>query len=133
MNIFKLTLIPAAFAAAVLIPAGAFAQQTADPAPAASAAPGQWGGHRHHAGFMRAMRGLNLTDQQKTQIKQLVQQFRQAHPRGSQPDPEARKQLRQQILGVLTPAQQAQLKTNMQHMRDQYRNSPPQPQGSPQP
>ena len=67
-----------------------------------------------------ALRGVNLSDQQKTQIKQIMDQFRQAHPRGSAPDPQARQQLRQQIMNVLTTDQQAQVKANFQQMRQRH-------------
>ncbi|HEV2262307.1 MAG TPA: hypothetical protein VGR69_08485, partial [Candidatus Rubrimentiphilum sp.] len=57
---------------------------------------------------------------QQSQIKQLIDQYRQAHPRGSAPDPQAREQLRSQITAILTPAQQAQLKTQMQQARGRF-------------
>ena len=108
-------LLPAALAAAVVLPAGAFAQQ-------ASPAPAYMGGEHSHrgGGWMREMRKLNLTDQQRSQIQQLMQQYRSAHPRGSQPDPQARQQLRSQIMNVLTPQQQTQFKADMQRMRSQH-------------
>jgi len=68
---------------------------------------------------MRALRDLNLSAQQQAQIQQLVQQYRQAHPRGSNPDPQARKDLRTKIMAVLTPAQQAQLKAEMKKRRSE--------------
>jgi Spy/CpxP family protein refolding chaperone len=37
-------------------------------------APGGFGPHGHHGAGMMAFRGLNLTDAQKTQIKQITQQ-----------------------------------------------------------
>ena len=128
MSIVRNVLIPAAFAAAVLIPAGTFAQQAQTPA--GTAAPqGQWqGGHRHHGGMMRAFRDLNLTDQQKTQIRQMMQQFRQAHE-GQRPDAQAREQLRNQILSVLTPQQRAQYQAKIQQMRRQH----PEPESTTKP
>ena len=72
---------------------------------------------------MRLLKGVNLSDQQKTQIQQIMQQYRQAHPQGSLTDPQARKQasqqLRAQLMNVLTPSQQAQVKQNMQQLREQ--------------
>jgi Spy/CpxP family protein refolding chaperone len=68
----------------------------------------------HHAGFMRALHGMNLSDQQRSQIMQLMQQYHQAHPQGSAVDPQARRALHQQILAILTPQQQAQWKQHMQ-------------------
>ena len=58
-----------------------------------------------HGMWMR----LNLTDQQRTQIRQLISQYRQAHPRGSPLDPQAKAALHQQLLNVLTPEQRTQL------------------------
>ncbi len=73
-------------------------------------------GHAHR-GIMHAFRALNLSDRQKTQIKQIVEQFRSTHPRGSAPDPTARKAMRAQVMSVLTPDQQAQFKASMQRRR----------------
>ena len=82
---------------------------------------GQWSryGHRHFA-FGWMMRGLNLTDQQRAKLRQLMQQYRQAHPRGSAFDPKARQQLHAQMLAVLTPQQRAQLKQNLQRMQHHW-------------
>lgn len=70
---------------------------------------------------MHMMRGVNLTDQQKAQIRQIMQQFRQAHPRGSQMDQTARRQahqqLHRQLMNVLTPQQRAQVQQNIEQMR----------------
>ncbi len=130
MSIVRNVLIPAAFAAAVILPAGAFAQQAQTPA--GTAAPqGQWKGHAHHrGGMMRAFRDLNLSDQQKTQIHQIMQQYRQAH-QGQRPDAQSRQQLRNQILNVLTPQQRAQFEAKMQQMRQQHER--PEPQATTQP
>lgn len=108
--------------AALLAPVAAFAQQAA-PAPAPAVRQGpmhRFGRHRHgHHGFM--MRGVNLNAQQKAQIKQIMQNFRQAHPRGTKMDPQARRtahqQLRAQIMNVLTPQQRTQVQQNIQQMR----------------
>lgn len=89
-------------------------------------------GARGHHGMMAAMRGVNLSDQQKAQIKQITDQYRQAHPEGSAPDPAARKAMRDQVMSVLTPDQQAQFKTNLEAMRA-HRSSNPQPQATPSP
>ncbi len=122
-------LVPAALATALAVPVIGFAQVQPSPAPLQQ-------GQRHHGGFMREMRSLNLSPQQQSQIQQLVQQYRQAHPRGSAPDRQARKELRTKIMAVLTPAQQAQLKTEMQQRESQSgrgRNSDRFPQPSPSP
>jgi Spy/CpxP family protein refolding chaperone len=123
-------LIPAAFAVAVMVPAVSFAQQ--EQTPAGTAAPqGQWHGQRrHHGGMMHMMRDLNLSDQQKTQIRQIMQQFRQSH-QGQRPDAQAREQLRGQIMNVLTPQQRMQFQAKMQQMRE--RRAHPEASSTPQP
>jgi Spy/CpxP family protein refolding chaperone len=72
----------------------------------------------NHAGFMRALHGINLSDQQRSQIMQLMQQYRQAHPRGSAIDPQARQQLTQAVSNVLTPQQRTQFEQNLAQPRD---------------
>lgn len=132
MSILRSVLIPAVLAAAVIVPVAVFAQQAQ--APAAAATPqGQRQGHSHHrGGMMRGLRELNLTDQQKTQIHQIVQQFRQSHPQGERPDAQARQQLRDQIMNVLTPQQRSQYQANLQKMRAERRQREhPEPQSTP--
>lgn len=138
MKSLRSLIVPAAAAAALIIPVAVFAQQ-APPAPSTAASPGgqrwQGSGHRHGGGMMRMFRSLNLTQQQQSQIQQIVQQFRQSHPEGSQPDPQARQQMRTQIMNVLTPQQQAQLKQRMEQMRQehmQHESSEPEPDSTPQ-
>ena len=113
---------------AATFPALGVAQETpTQPAAVAPAAPGAPASRGHH-GFMAALRGVNLSDQQKAQIKQLVTQYRQAHPKGSAPDRAGRQQLRTEILNVLTPQQRAQFDANIARMRAERRNQPA-PQG----
>ena len=113
MKSIRTFLVPAALVAALALPSASFAQaeQPQPPAGAQQEAP-----HRH-GGFMRAMQGLNLTADQQAKIKTLMDQFHAAHPKGSPRDPQAAKALHEQLMAVLTPTQQAQLKTNMQAMR----------------
>jgi Spy/CpxP family protein refolding chaperone len=128
MNIHDRTsgVVTGALALAFLFPVASFAQQAT---PAASPS-GQWG-HGHHNG-LPGLRGIDLSDQQKAQIKTMTDQYRAAHPDGSPPDPAAHKALEDQVMTVLTPDQQAQYKANVAKMR-QYRdqNGPPQPSPSP--
>lgn len=129
---FRSMLVPAALAAAFAVPAIGCAQ-TQPNQPVQAQSQGQ--PHRGF-GFMRGMRELNLTPQQHSQIRQLMQQYRQAHPRGSAPDPQARKQLRDKVMAVLTPAQQQQFKTEMSQRRSEYqrgRDRFPAPSPSPIP
>jgi Spy/CpxP family protein refolding chaperone len=106
-------------AAALIVPAAVLAQQAPDPS-TSPAAGQQWQREHHGGGMMRMFRDLNLSDQQKTQIQQIMQQYRQAHPRGSAPDPQARKQMRDQIMNVLTPQQRTQLQQEMQRFRQEH-------------
>ncbi|MBV8726181.1 MAG: hypothetical protein JO233_00225 [Candidatus Eremiobacteraeota bacterium] len=93
--------------ALLTMPVATLAQTTPSEQP--SAAGPQSGG-----GMMRAFDSLNLSPDQRQKIDALMSQYRQAHPRGSTPDPAARKALRDQIFSILTPAQQAQLRANIQ-------------------
>jgi Spy/CpxP family protein refolding chaperone len=88
------------------------AQAGADRAGALS----QWGYGHHHFGFGRMLRGLNLSDQQRARIHQLLEQHRQAHYRGGGFNLQAHQQLHQQILAILTPQQRAMLKQNMEKL-----------------
>lgn len=127
MFTFRSLLVPAALATALAVPAVSFAQ--VQPAPA------QTGGQRHRSGF-RFLKDLNLSPQQQAQIEQIRDQFRQAHPQGSARDPQAMKDMRDKIMAVLTPAQQAQLKADMEKRRAEFgrrggRDRFPQPSPSP--
>jgi Spy/CpxP family protein refolding chaperone len=109
----------AAIAAALVSPAVASAQQ-GPPAPVATYAPGvpgAPGGHRH-GGLRKALRGLNLSASQQSQIDQAFAQSRQANKNA---DPATRKanrqQLRAKIEAILTPAQRAQLQANLKQNR----------------
>lgn len=121
------TVLAGLIAAGLALPAVAQDQQ-----PPAAPAQSQQQGDR----MMRRFSDLNLSDQQKSQIQTLLQNYRQAHPRGSAPDPNARKQLRDQINGILTPDQQAKLKADeaqfrAQHQRNETTNVPPAPTATP--
>ncbi len=74
-----------------------------------------------HRGFGRFLRGVTLTEQQQTQLRELVQQFRSAHPLGSRFDPEALRTLHQHMLAVLTPEQQIQVQQNLERWRSAMR------------
>lgn len=147
MKSLRSFVIPLALGAALLAPVAVFAQQAA-PAPANAQQSqgvyqGPMRGARHHRrhGFMRLMRGVTLSDQQKSQMKQVMQQFRQAHPRGSLKTAAERKQahqqLRAQMMNILTPQQRTQVQQNMQQMRarwaQRHGQGAPNPQASPQP
>ena len=101
----------AALLAVLALPAAALAQQ-ATPFPMATAVPGMPGahhGHRHN-GLRNALRGLNLTPAQQSQIDQAFAQTRQANQNADRTARKAnRKQLRARIDAILTPAQRTQL------------------------
>jgi Spy/CpxP family protein refolding chaperone len=78
-------------------------------------------GHRHFA-FGWMMRELNLSDQQRARMRQLMQRYRLEHPRGSGFDPQARRQLHHQMLAILTPQQRAQLKQIAGRMHHGWRS-----------
>lgn len=109
-------LIPAAMIAALALPAATFAQT----APNAAPPQGQNAGPvHHHGGFMHAMKNLNLSAAQKTRIDALMSAYHQSHPKGSAHDPQAMKALHDQVLGILTPSQQTQLKANLASMHQE--------------
>jgi Spy/CpxP family protein refolding chaperone len=121
------TVLAGLIAAGLALPAVAQDQQP-------PAAPAQT--QQHSDRMMHRFDDLNLTDQQKSQIQTLLQNYRQAHPRGSTPDPDARKQLRDQINAVLTPDQQTKLKADeakfrAEHQRNATTNVPPAPTPTP--
>jgi Spy/CpxP family protein refolding chaperone len=127
-------LLPAVLGLALAAPVAVFAQQAV---PAA----GQFGaaaGTHHRGGMMRGLlRGVQLSDTQRSQIKQILGQFRTSH-QGSRPTPQERQQLRQRIMRVLTPQQRAQAQANIQRMRERRaerengENASPSPQATPE-
>ena len=94
--------------------AGAFAQAApgapAAPATDASAAPDTAAPHHHKNKMMAALRELNLSDDQKAKVKGFMTSFRDARDSAT---PETRKQLRDQIEGILTPDQRTQFDAQM--------------------
>ena len=111
------TVLAGLLAAGLTVPAVAQEQQAPPPVT-----------QSHGDRMMHRFDNLNLSDAQRSQIQTLMQNYRQAHPKGSAPDPDARKALRQQIEAVLTPDQRAQLKSEFRHHRQ-----PPAPQATPNP
>ena len=131
MKTFKPLLVAALCALSLAAPAIVLAQgvisdatQTGAPSSQASGSPG----HRHH-GMMSMLKTLDLSQQQQNQIKTLVTNYKQAHPKGSQPDDAARKQLRNQVLAVLTPAQRTKLEQEKAAWHKQHPS--PAPSASP--
>jgi Spy/CpxP family protein refolding chaperone len=102
-----------ALLAALALPLAASAQTV--PAPGA-AAPGPQQQYQHRRGNP-ALRGLNLTAAQRQQIAGMVKSSRDA--------------LRQQIEGVLTPDQRAQMRANLAQRRRTMNPNGPAPQAPP--
>jgi Spy/CpxP family protein refolding chaperone len=80
--------------------------------------------HRHH-GFRRLMKGVNLTSDQKGQMKAIVAKYKPQFKEARQANDRATmKQLRQQMMsdarGVLTPDQQATFDANRAALKAQY-------------
>ena len=67
------------------------------------------------------MAGIKLTPGQRQQIRSYREAFRAEYPCGSKLPRGAREQLQQQIMSVLTPAQQAQYQANLAAARPQQR------------
>lgn len=133
MNIISRRILSGAALLALALPLAVSAQTT--PAPTAPTVAGE---HRHHGGGLngRAMRGITLSDAQKAQMLQIRTAYRTAHPKGSTPDPAARKALREQMLGVLTADQRTQYEANVKQFRDERKNAgngPFAPNASPSP
>lgn len=119
MRLFKFSLISLVFGAALLAWGQDAVPTAPPPAPRAAA---------RRFGMPRVFRQLNLTPDQKTQVRDLLQKQRQqvqSIRQDASLTPEQRqtdiKQLRQsthqQVLGVLTPEQQARLKQIQQRQR----------------
>ena len=109
------------------VAAGAQTAATA-PAPVASYAPGAT--HHHRGGRMnRALRSLNLTTAQRTQIKTLMTSYRASRTSAT---PQTRQQLMSGINNVLTPTQRTQFTAAMAR-RHHDGSMAPAPNSSPRP
>ncbi len=107
-----------AFAVALVMPLGVYAQQSQAPGtraygrshttPSRDRIAGRWS-HR----FGR----LNLSGDQQQRMQSIIDQYSQAHPEGSPRDPQANRELRHQLMGVLSPDQQNQFRQQMRARR----------------
>lgn len=117
-----------AFAAVLALPLGAYAQQ--DQAPAqhsrATTTPNQQRIQNHWA---KRFGHLNLSGDQQQRIQSLINQFSQAHPEGSPRDRGASRELRRQIMGVLSDDQRNQYHQEMRARRQQMQQRQGQMQG----
>ncbi|HEX3467865.1 MAG TPA: hypothetical protein VHT05_07300 [Candidatus Elarobacter sp.] len=106
------------------VPAAAFAQTPAAPAPPAGA---KAHAHHHRGGPMRAALGkLNLSAAQKSQLDSLFAQARQQRLANRNADPATRraaaKQFRSKVDGILSPAQRSQFHVALRQARAQHRH-----------
>jgi Spy/CpxP family protein refolding chaperone len=105
--------------------------QSQSVAQSASSPSATWSGaHHRHNPLLKALEGLNLTPQQRTQIQGYVAAAKQADA-GADATPDQhradRQKLRAEIMGVLTPAQQAQLTATLKAQRKEHQESAPTP------
>jgi Spy/CpxP family protein refolding chaperone len=118
---FLLTALVAAFPLAV-------AAQVVPDNPPASAPNGpaaQPGVRPHVTPYMRALRGLNLSDAQRSQIRGIMQSYRQKNQGLDRTTRRANiRQMRHEILAVLSPGQRSNLRQQMQQYRQQHPQNP---------
>ena len=134
-----------ALAAALAMPLGAYAQQNQQyPGPSQGRA-GEPSHARLQQHWTRRLSRLNLSNDQQQRIQSMIDQYSQAHPEGSAVDPNAKRELRRQIMGVLSSDQQNQYKQErrahraamqqrdgqMQQGQQQYQGPQQQYQGPP--
>jgi hypothetical protein len=105
-----------ALLAALTMPLGASAQQTQQPGAQAHTTPS---GARIAHRWMKRLGNLNLSSDQQQRIGSLIDQYSQAHPEGSPRDRAASRQLRHQIMGMLSSDQQNQYREQMSAHRAQ--------------
>lgn len=79
--------------------------------------------HRHHDTWMH---GLDLTESQKAQIKEIREKFKSEHPDSETVTKADREALKERIMAVLTPEQREKAHENMM-----MRRSRPQPDQMP--
>ena len=131
----KSNLLAAAFfAVALAMPLGVYAQQSQPPPAAQSYGHGTPSEAKLQHRWMKRLGNLNLSGDQQQRIQSLISQYSQAHPQGTPADREANRDLRRQIMGVLTSDQQAQYRQQMQARRAQRsQGQQQQPYGQQQP
>ena len=124
---FPYFVLAGVLATAVALPIIGAAQQAQPGGSTTQTTPasGEVHGPHQHGGMMRLLKGLNLSTDQQAKIKDIMTAYRQAHPQGSQHDPQAAAQMRDQIMAVLTPDQQAQLKAKMAQLHQGHGQGTP--------
>lgn len=126
-----------ALAAALAMPLGAYAQQQQYPQQGQARAVEPSHDRMQHR-WQRRLSHLNLSNDQQQRIQSMIDQYSQAHPEGSAVDPNARRELRRQIMGTLSSDQQNQYQQEMrarraamQQRQGQMQNQGPPPGGQP--
>lgn len=119
-----------ALAAALAMPLGASAQQDQQYPGTPQGQTGAPSPARLQHRWMKRLSHLNLSNDQQQRIQSMIDQYSQAHPEGSASDPNAKRELRRQIMGVLTSDQQNQLQQELRAHRAAMQQR--QSQGPPQ-
>jgi len=103
-----------ALAACMLaLPIAALAQDDPNAAPPMTNSPSMNASMEHHRQGAMMMRDLDLTDDQKAQLKAIHDKFKADHPDMSTVTKADRKAMRDQIMAVLTPEQRAKWRKHM--------------------
>ena len=104
-------------------PRGVMAQQSATRSPA-----------QIQRRWIKRLGNLNLSGDQQQRIQSMINVYSQAHPQGSPRDPQASRELRRQIMSVLSSDQQNQYHAQMRALMQQRRGQTQQqgPSGQPQ-
>jgi hypothetical protein len=106
-----------ALAAALVMPIGAYAQQNQPGAQAQNRSMPSEARMQHR--WAKRLGSLNLSSDQQQRVQSLISQYAQTHPEGSPRDPSAGRELRRQLMGVLTPDQQNQFREQTRAHRAQ--------------
>ncbi|HLX26580.1 MAG TPA: hypothetical protein VKR05_06270, partial [Candidatus Cybelea sp.] len=113
----KINLLAAGvLAAAVAMPIGAFAQQAQPPATRShsQSMPSEGRLQQHWA---KRLHKLNLSNDQQQRMQSIIHDYSQSHPEGSPRGHGAMRELRQQLMGTLTPDQQNEFRQQMRAHR----------------
>jgi hypothetical protein len=113
-------LAPAVFVAMLAAPLGAYAQGTQPPTARSYGHTNPSQARLQHR-WTKRFGGLNLSGDQQQRIQSLIGQYSQAHPQGSPRDRGAARELRRQLMSVLSSDQQNQFHQEMRARRAQMR------------
>ena len=110
----------AGFVATLAMPVGAYAQANQPPAARSSSHTNPSPARLQHR-WTKRFGHLNLSGDQQQRVQSIINQYSQAHPQGSPRDPGSARELRHQLMGVLSSDQQNQFRQEMQARRAQMR------------